>query len=124
MSTKSQSSQSLLQISAVVAAFAAVAQAVFGGILASHLAALGLVHATIGTVAILAAIGAVVGALRATADGATRALAIVAAILSVVQFGLGEMGGSLIMVHMVLGVAFLVVTVLLALRTYRTPASA
>ena len=55
MSTKSQSSQSLLQISAVVAAFAAVAQAVFGGILASHLAALGLVHATIGTVAILAA---------------------------------------------------------------------
>lgn len=125
--TKTPAALNVLQISAGVAALAATGQAVLGFMMSAGNFSVASVHASIGGIALVASLVAgVAGFLWRRASGNTGLAAHAAgmAVLGLVQFGLGELGGGLVMVHIGLGVLFLVGAVGLVTLAVRKPGTA
>lgn len=124
MTTKKNGSLNTLQIAAGVASLAAVAQTILGFILSAGNFGVATLHSSFGGIALVAVIvAAVASVLWKKASGNTGLMAhgVGMAVLGVVQFGIGEVGGGLVMVHIVLGLAFLAGAVALATLAVRKP---
>lgn len=122
--TKTSAALNTLQASAGIAALAAAGQAVLGFMLSLGNFSVVTLHASLGGIALLAGIVAgVAGYLWRRASGNTGLAghAIGMAVLGLLQFSLGELGGGLVPVHIGLGVAFLVGAVALFVLAVRKP---
>ena len=122
--TKNPTSLTTLQISAGVAALAAVAQTLLGFLIALGNFSLLGVHSTMAMIALLASVVAAVASvlwLRSSGNRGLMMHAVGMGVVALVQFGLGEMGGGLATVHIILGVVFLVGAVGLATLAVRKP---
>lgn len=125
--TKTPGSLTTLQIAAGVMTAAALAQAVLGFIMSTGNLALASVHASFGGIALLAAVVAAVGSVlwkKRSGNTGLMGHAVGMAVFGVAQFALGELGGGLVMVHIITGVAFLVGAAALAALAIRKPGTA
>ena len=122
--TKTPASLNTLQLSAAIAALAAAGQTVLGFILSMGNFSVSSVHASVGGIALLAAIVAGVASVlwkRRSGNSGLMGHAVGMAVFGLAQFALGELGGGLVTVHIIAGLAFLVGAVALAVIAYRRP---
>ncbi len=116
-----------LRVLAVITAVAAIAQTALGSVLSVNLAAGAIRASHAGTatiILVLTVVTAVVAILWSRKGGSKGLLyhAIGMVVLAVIQFALGEMGVEI--VHIVIGVLFLVGSVALATLAIRKPVRA
>lgn len=125
--TKTPASLTVLQTSAGVAALAALGQAVLGFMLSLGNHAVATVHASVGGIALIAAVVAGVAAVlwqRRSGNKRLTGHAVGMAVFGVAQFALGEIGRGLATVHIITGVAFLGGAAALAVLAVRRPGTA
>lgn len=118
---KTPASLTVLRAFAVLAAVASVAQAALGGMLVTNNAVRDA-HSSLATVTLVATVVAAVAAGMFAKSGGSKGLlwhSLGMAILALVQFALGEMGMT--MVHITVGVAFMVGAIALATLSFRKP---
>lgn len=121
---KTPASLNTLQVASGVASLAAVGQTILGFMLSTGNFSVATMHASIGGIALLSIIVAgVASVLWKKASGNTGLMGhgVGMAVLGLAQFALGEVGGGLATVHIILGVAFLVGAVALAVLSIRKP---
>lgn len=126
MSTTNQTTAAVttLRAAAVITTIGALAQAALGGHLASAADAGGLfhVHGLLGLITMVGAVVAAVAAGMSAKNGGNRGLmwhGLTVAIMAVAQYGLGEAHQKLI--HIILGVLFLIAAAGLATLAFRKP---
>lgn len=125
LSTKS-GALTTLRVTAALLAVLAVVQAIFGFFLTGTETFVW--HQRVAETALLVSFIATIAAFLWSRRSAQRGLMMHAAgtlVLGLLQFGLGEMmSGGLVMVHIVLGVAYLLAAVSLATLAFRKPGTA
>lgn len=103
---------------------AALGQVALGFTMSAGNFSVATVHASIGGVALIAAIAAAVASVlwqKRSGNTKLRGHALGMGVLGLIQFALGEVAGGLVTVHIILGVLFLVGAVALAALSVRKP---
>ena len=125
--TKTPAILNTLQIAAGISALLGLVQLVLGFMMTGGNFSVLSLHSTVAMMTLVAAVVAAVAAVmwqRASSNKGLMMHAVGMAIIGLAQFALGEIGGGLVMVHVIVGVAFLVGAGALATLAVRKPGTA